>query len=316
MSVGFEKCSATKHRTRRCHPIPGAPEVVAVAEHETARDLVERLQRGLGEVRRPQRVGPVERRGHAGVDRFECAEQVARVDVLGAEDLTVLQVVEDEVLAERPVAAVATQGGLPHVTVGVDHAGHEDAGARVDLDRPLRDGEVLAHRGDRVVRDQDVAAEDHAGGVDRDHDAVAEHDRSARNEVLGVRAGVGHLPSSSLRLTPSDSTTRVGVAPGADPKRSSLPRCSGRRRRLPAPLAVRSGGEQGRLQRRPNGVGRPALACRFALECKAPHGHRQPRREERFDSASRPGRRPTARPGGAQKSAMTTSFSVWTSRTP
>ncbi len=185
------------------HPVPGAPEVVAVAEHETAWNLVEGLQRRLGVLRRPQRMRPVERCRDSGVDRLECAEQVARVDVLGAEDLPVLQVVEDEVLAERPVAAVAAQGGLPHVAVGVDHAGHQDAAACVDLDGALRHRQGLAHRGDGVARDQHVAVEDHAGGVDCDHDAVAEHDRPARSEVLGVRAGVGHLASSSLRISAS-----------------------------------------------------------------------------------------------------------------
>ena len=194
MSVGLEKRFATKRiELRGVHPVPGATEVVAVAEHEAARDLAERLQRSLGVVRCPQRVRPVERRRDAGVDRLERAEQVARVDVLGAEDLPVLQVVEDEVLAERPVAAVAAQGGLPHVAVGVDHAGHQDAAARVDLDGALRHRQVLADRGDRVARDQHVAVEEHAGRVDGDHDAVAEHDRPARSEVLGVWAGVGHL---------------------------------------------------------------------------------------------------------------------------
>ena len=193
------------------HPIPGATEVVAVAEHETARDLGEGLQRRLGVVRRPQRVRPVERRRDARVDRLECAEQVARVDVLGAEDLPVLQVVEDEVLAERPVAAVATKGGLPHVAVGVDHAGHQDAGARVDLDGAFRHRQVLAHRGDGVAGDQHVTVEEHARRVDGDHDAVAEHDRSAWSEVLGLRVGVGHLASSSSRI--SASPTRAGVDP-------------------------------------------------------------------------------------------------------
>jgi hypothetical protein len=179
------------------HPVPGASEVVAVPEHETAGDLAEGLQRRLGVVRRSQRVRPVERRRDSGVDRLERAQQVARVDVFGAEDVSVRQVVEDEVLAERPVAAVAAQSGLPHVAVGVDHAGHQDAAARIDLDGVLRHRQGLAHRGDGVTGDQHVAAEDDAGSVDGDHDAVAEYDRPARSEVLGVRACVGHLASSS-----------------------------------------------------------------------------------------------------------------------
>ena len=40
-----------------------------------------------------------------------------------------LEVVPDEVLGQRPVGAVAAHRGLPHVPVGVDHAGHDDAAA-------------------------------------------------------------------------------------------------------------------------------------------------------------------------------------------
>ena len=57
-------------------------------------------------------------------------QQVARVHVLGPEGLAVRQVVEDEVLRQRPVGAVAAHRGLPHVPVRVDHAGHHDAAGR------------------------------------------------------------------------------------------------------------------------------------------------------------------------------------------
>jgi hypothetical protein len=136
---------------------------------------------------------PVEGRGDAGVHRLQGAEQVARVDVLGAEHLAVLQVVEDEVLAERPVAAVAAQRRLPHVAVGVDHARHQDAAGSVDLDRALGHLQAGSDAGDRVVDDEDVGVLEHAVRLDGDHDGVAEHDGPARREVVGVGGvDVGH----------------------------------------------------------------------------------------------------------------------------
>ena len=80
-----------------------------------------------------QVVRPVDRRRHPGVQGLDRGQPVARGDVLGAELLAVLEVVPDEVLGQRPVGAVAAHRGLPHVPVGVDHAGHHDAAAGVDL---------------------------------------------------------------------------------------------------------------------------------------------------------------------------------------
>ena len=119
-------------------PLPRRLLDVAVGEHEPAGDRLQRVDRGVGVVDGLQAVRPVDAGGDAGVDRLGGGEQVAGVDVLGAEVLAVLEVVPDEVLGERPVGAVAAHGGLPHVPVGVDHARHHDAAGRVDLDRARR----------------------------------------------------------------------------------------------------------------------------------------------------------------------------------
>ena len=102
----------------------------------SGRDRLERVDGGLGVVDRLQPVRPVDRGGHARLERLQRRQQVARVDVLRAEDPP-LEVVEDEVLRERPVGAVAAHRRLPHVAVRVDHARHDDAVGGVDLGRFL-----------------------------------------------------------------------------------------------------------------------------------------------------------------------------------
>ena len=133
-------------RSRR--PLPRASEDVAVAEDEPPGYRLERVHRRVGVLGGPQAVRPVDAGGHAGVDRLDGGEQVARVVVLGAEDLAPLQVVVDEVLGERPVGAVAAHRRLPHVPVRVDHAGHDDAASRVDLRGALGHRKARADRGD------------------------------------------------------------------------------------------------------------------------------------------------------------------------
>ena len=175
----------------RVRPLPRRAEVVAVREHEPPGDLAQRLHRGGAVLGIPQPVRPVEGRGDPGVDRLEGAQQVARVDVLRTEDLAPLQVVEDEVLAECPVSAVAAQRGLPHVPVAVDEPRGQDAAARVDLEGALRHLERRADGLDRLAAHEDVAALDDAGRVDRDDGRVAEDERSIRGEFVGTGGSCG-----------------------------------------------------------------------------------------------------------------------------
>ena len=140
----------------RRRPLPRALLDVPVGEHEAAGDRLQRVDGGVGVVDGLQPVRPVDGGGHARVDRLDRRQQVARGDVLRAEDLAPLEVEEDEVLGQRPVGAVAAQRGLPHVPVGVDHARHDDAVGGVDLLRALRRLEARADAGDLVVDDEDV----------------------------------------------------------------------------------------------------------------------------------------------------------------
>ena len=120
-------------------PFPRAGLDVAVRQDVPAGHRLQRVDGGLRVVNRLQAVRPVDDGGDARFERLERGQPVAGGDVLRPELAPVLQVVPDEVLGQGPVGAVTAHRGLPHVPVGVDHAGHEDAAAGVDLDGALRD---------------------------------------------------------------------------------------------------------------------------------------------------------------------------------
>jgi hypothetical protein len=110
------------------------------------------------------------------------------VHVLRAEDLAPLEVVPDEVLRQRPVGAVAAHRRLPHVAMGVDHAGHHDAVRRVDLDGAIRHGEARADGGNSVADDQHVVAGEHAvGGVDGEDGAAPQDDGAVGGRVRHLK---------------------------------------------------------------------------------------------------------------------------------
>jgi hypothetical protein len=102
-------------------------------------------------VYRLETVRPVDSRGDARFQRLDRRQQVPRVDVLRAEDLSPLEVEPGEVLGEAPVGAVAAQSRLPHVPVRVNHARHDDAVARVDLEGAVGGLEVLSDPGDALI---------------------------------------------------------------------------------------------------------------------------------------------------------------------
>jgi hypothetical protein len=178
----------------RRRPLPRRLLEVAVGEHEAAGDGLQRVDGRLRVVDRLQPVRPVDGRRHAGVERLDRRQEVARVDVLRAEDLPPLQVEEDEVLRQRPVGAVPAQRGLPHMAVRVDHAGHDDAAGGVDLERVIRHLQAGADARDPVADDQDVrVAVDVVGIVHGQHGAAAQHHRPAGLDHRMVAAHVDGL---------------------------------------------------------------------------------------------------------------------------
>ncbi|CAG7643969.1 hypothetical protein SBRY_30942 [Actinacidiphila bryophytorum] len=185
-------------------PLGGRGLDVAVGQDEAAGYGLQRVGGGVGVLGGAQPVRPVDGGGHPGVEGFHGAEQVARVDVLRAEDPAPLQVVPDEVLREGPVGAVAAHRGLPQVAVGVDHAGHDDAARRVDLDGAVGDGEPRADGGDAVADDQHVVAGEHLpGGVDGQDGAAAQDDGTARGAAGAGRAvSAARAPASGAAGAP------------------------------------------------------------------------------------------------------------------
>ena len=187
--VVVEHAAGEGLEVRRGRPLPRGLLDVAVGQHVAAGDGAQRVDRGLRVLDGLQAVRPVHARGDARVERLGGGEQVARAHVLRAEVLAGLQVVPDEVLGERPVGAVAAHGRLPHVPVGVDHAGHDDAVTRVDLPGALGHGEIGADGGDAVARDEHVGIGQHAVlRVEGEHRAAAQHDRGL----------IRHRPSPGL----------------------------------------------------------------------------------------------------------------------
>ena len=226
-------------------PLPRAGLDVAVGEDEPPGNRLQRVDGGLGVVGRLQAVRPVDRRRDAGVERLDRRQQVARVDVLGTEALAVFQVVPDEVLRERPVGAVAAHGGLPHVPVGVDHAGQHDAARGVDLDRAVGHRQLRADGLDPLADDEDVGrGEDRVAGVHREHGPAPEDQRPTCLRGAAARRGrcvheLLHWRSSrSLEFAGRMSVWRSQIARGHDGPASEPPSRAGARR---APSYSRGG---------------------------------------------------------------------------
>src|SRR6266699_1977248 len=141
-------------------PLPGSAEQVAVSEDESAWNRFERIHRCIGVINCLQAMRPVNRCGDAGVYGLNRRQEVAGINIFGTENLAPVQVVELEVVREGPVGAEPTERRLPHMTVRVNHAWHENAAARVDLRRALWYDELLSNCHDAVVDDEDIAALD------------------------------------------------------------------------------------------------------------------------------------------------------------
>ena len=192
--------STKRAEVGRRRPLPRPLLEVAVGEHEAAGHRLQRVDGGVGVVDGLQPVRPVDGRGHARVERLDGREEVAGVDVLGAEDLPPLQVEEDEVLGQRPVGAVAAQRGLPHVPVRVDHPRHDDAARGVDLERASGRLQPGPDRGDLLADHEHVrVVEDVVGVVHGQHGAAAQHDGPAGLDRRGVAA---HVVGSFLGSRP------------------------------------------------------------------------------------------------------------------
>ena len=123
---------------------------------------------------------PVNRGGNSGVYGLNRRQEVAGINIFGTENLAPVQVVELEVVREGPVGAEPTERRLPHMTVRVNHARHENAASRVDLRRAIRHSKLPPDFSNAVVNDEDIAALDHAkGGVNGQHGGVTKYHRAS-----------------------------------------------------------------------------------------------------------------------------------------
>src|SRR5438874_7036431 len=167
-------------KLRSLCPLPGSTEQVAVSEDEPARNRFKRINRCIGVFDRLQAMRPVNRCGDSGVYGLNRRQEVAGINIFGTENLAPVQVVELEVVREGPVGAEPTERRLPHMTVRVDHARHENAASRVDLRRAIRHSELPPDFSNTVVNDEDIAALDHAkGGVNGQHGGVTKYHRAS-----------------------------------------------------------------------------------------------------------------------------------------
>src|SRR5258708_17548513 len=143
-------------------PLPGSAEQIAVSEDEPTWDRFERIDRRVGVINRLQAMRPVNRCGDSGIYGLNRRQEVAGINIFGTENLAPVQVVELEIVLDGPVGAEPTERRLPHMTVRVNHARHENATGRVDLHRAFRRSELPPDVSNTVVNDEDIAALDHA----------------------------------------------------------------------------------------------------------------------------------------------------------
>ncbi len=192
-----------------------------IAEGGAAPRVEQRLDGGVGVLRRVMNLRDVVHRRDAVIELAERAEQLVDVDVLRPVDRG--ELVENEfevgraparragaVVDQNPVGEEAAQRGLELVVVRIDEAGHDDAPARVDHVGAAR-RQVRPDGKDGLALDQDVGLGEVA------HFRVHRHHRTAANDVAPARPAavlrrVGRLANCAAagrganRLTPAAAT--------------------------------------------------------------------------------------------------------------
>src|SRR5579871_5285566 len=143
-------------KLRRPGPFPGSAEQVAISEDESARNSLKRIHCRVGIFHRLQAVRPVNRCGDPGIHGLKRAQQISSIDILGAEVLAPVQIVKLEVVRERPICAKPAQRRLPHMAMGIDHTGHQNAAARVDLHRSIWRSKLASDGSNAFVDDENI----------------------------------------------------------------------------------------------------------------------------------------------------------------
>ena len=123
--------------------------VHAVGEGAPDPRLAQAADRLVGVIGGVEAVREVEHAGDARVERFERADVVAGVDVLGGVDAGRVDADAEEVVEQRPVGADPAHRGLPDVAVGVDEARDRSAARRRRCARRRRPGRGRSRRSGR-----------------------------------------------------------------------------------------------------------------------------------------------------------------------
>ena len=111
----------------------GTLGAAAVGENSPRAGVEQPLDRPVGVLRGGEVVRPVQQRGDARVERFDRAEQVAGIRVLGPVALAQPGVHAPQVVEQGPVGGDVVKRRLPRVAMGVDESGHHDHPGGVDL---------------------------------------------------------------------------------------------------------------------------------------------------------------------------------------
>ena len=140
---------------------------------------------------------PVKDAGHARIDRAERADVIGGIDVVGRHLGAERALHDVAIVFQRAIRQYVAEEPLPHVTVRIDEARHDDAVRRIDH-LGVRRADVRLHRRDLPAFDQHVGLLEVADDVvERENAAALDQDRPAGLCRLGRRlrltaCGCGH----------------------------------------------------------------------------------------------------------------------------
>lgn len=166
---------------------PRSTKQVAIREDEATRSRFKRIHCRISIGDCLQAVRPVNRRCNTSVEAFDCGQEISGINVLRTENLAPVQIIELEIVRERPVSTEPTKCGLPHVAMGVNHPRHEDTIRCVDLYCAIRHDELSSHSRNAVGYNEDIASLYHPKRrVNGQHRGVAEHHRTTWCKAITV----------------------------------------------------------------------------------------------------------------------------------
>src|SRR5579884_278122 len=142
-------------------PLPGGAEQVAVSQDKATWNCLKCIHCSICICNGLQAMRPVHGRRDSCIDGLNGGKEIPGKDVLGPEDLAPVQIIELEIVCERPVSPKSAQGRLPHMAVCVNHTRHENTIACIDLYCIIRSSELVPDSCNAIGDNEDIAALDH-----------------------------------------------------------------------------------------------------------------------------------------------------------